>query len=196
MGEIPISPIACTYADMRMSHRFLTPCTEIGGTATMFRRQLSAWLGMTLLAGATAVLTAQPAAAQPATLLAPPDISVTNIQAHLTALNNIANQNNGTRRAGSPGHTASVTYVKDKLTAAGYTVTLQDCTSCTYRSNNIIADWPGGPSDNVIMFGAHLDSVSAGPGINDNGSGSANILENALALAAANPTMTKHGRFS
>ncbi|MGW1992886.1 M28 family peptidase, partial [Embleya sp. NPDC001921] len=44
-------------------------------------------------------------------------------------------------------------------------------------------------------FGAHLDGVSAGPGINDNGSGSATLLENALALAQANPTLSKHVRF-
>ena len=46
------------------------------------------------------------------------------------------------------------------------------------------------------MFGAHLDGVSAGPGINDNGSGSSTLLEIALTLAAQNPTMTKHVRFA
>ena len=46
------------------------------------------------------------------------------------------------------------------------------------------------------MFGAHLDGVSAGPGINDNGSGSSTLLENALVLAAQNPTMTKRVRFA
>ena len=35
------------------------------------------------------------------------------------------------------------------------------------------------------MTGGHLDSVSVGPGINDNGTGSAGILENALAFAAS-----------
>jgi Zn-dependent metalloprotease len=125
----------------------------------------------------------------------PPDISAANIQAHLTQLNTIATQNGGNRRAGSAGHTQSVAYVKGKLQAAGYTVTEQICTTCTYRSNNLIADWPGGPADQTVMFGAHLDSVSAGPGINDNGSGSATLLENALVLAQKNPTMTKHVRF-
>ena len=38
------------------------------------------------------------------------------------------------------------------------------------------------------MAGAHLDSVSAGPGINDNGSGSAGVLETALAYAATGQT--------
>ncbi|MFE3205136.1 M28 family peptidase [Embleya sp. NPDC059237] len=124
-----------------------------------------------------------------------PDVSVANVQAHLSQLNTIATQNGGNRRAGSAGYTASLAYVKGKLQAAGYQVTEQTCTSCTYRSNNLIADWPGGPADQVVMFGAHLDSVQAGPGINDNGSGSATLLENALVLAQANPNLTKHVRF-
>ncbi|WP_327388354.1 M28 family peptidase [Streptomyces sp. NBC_01207] len=126
----------------------------------------------------------------------PPDIDVANVQAHLTQFNTIASQNGGHRRAGSAGYTQSLAYVKGKLQAAGYTVTEQNCTSCTYPSNNLIADWPGGPADQTVMFGAHLDSVSAGPGINDNGSGSATLLENALVLAQKNPTMTKHVRFA
>ncbi|MER7824112.1 M28 family peptidase [Streptomyces sp. NPDC096097] len=126
----------------------------------------------------------------------PPDINVADVQAHLTQFNTIASQNGGHRRAGSAGYTQSLAYVKGKLQAAGYTVTEQSCTSCTYPSNNLIADWPGGPTDQTVMFGAHLDSVSAGPGINDNGSGSATLLENALVLAQKNPTMTKHVRFA
>lgn len=125
-----------------------------------------------------------------------PNIDVANVQAHLSQLNTIASQNGGNRRAGSGGHTQSLAYVKGKLQAAGYTVTEQSCTSCTYPSNNLIADWPGGPADQTVMFGAHLDSVSAGPGINDNGSGSATLLENALVLAQRNPTLTKHVRFA
>ncbi|MFD9305034.1 M28 family peptidase [Streptomyces sp. NPDC060048] len=125
-----------------------------------------------------------------------PNIDVAAVQAHLTQLNTIASQNGGHRRAGSAGYTQSVAYVKGKLQAAGYTVTEQNCTSCTYPSNNLIADWPGGPADQTVMFGAHLDSVSAGPGINDNGSGSSTLLENALVLAQKNPTMTKHVRFA
>ena len=37
-------------------------------------------------------------------------------------------------------------------------------------------------ADPVIMVGAHLDSVPEGPGINDNGSGAAAVLEAALRL--------------
>ncbi|TFV53237.1 M20/M25/M40 family metallo-hydrolase [Blastococcus sp. TF02A-35] len=48
---------------------------------------------------------------------------------------------------------------------------------------NVIAELPGENVDNVVMAGAHLDSVTEGPGINDNGSGSAALLETALLMA-------------
>jgi len=51
-------------------------------------------------------------------------------------------------------------------------------------TENIIAETPTGDPDNVVVVGAHLDSVSRGPGINDNGSGSAGILEIAEQFAA------------
>ena len=37
------------------------------------------------------------------------------------------------------------------------------------------------------MAGAHLDSVIEGPGINDNGSGSAALLETALKMSKVEP---------
>ena len=50
-------------------------------------------------------------------------------------------------------------------------------------TSNVIAEKAGANRDNVVMAGAHLDSVLAGPGINDNGSGSAAILEVAQQIA-------------
>ena len=50
-------------------------------------------------------------------------------------------------------------------------------------AENVLAESKGGNPNNVVMAGAHLDSVSAGPGINDNGSGSAVILEVAEQMA-------------
>jgi Zn-dependent M28 family amino/carboxypeptidase len=55
----------------------------------------------------------------------------------------------------------------------------------TVETFNIIADTPTGAPENTVMLGAHLDSVPEGPGINDNGSGSAAILETAVQLAAS-----------
>jgi Zn-dependent M28 family amino/carboxypeptidase len=52
----------------------------------------------------------------------------------------------------------------------------------TRTTQNVIADLPGVNPDNVVMAGAHLDSVPEGPGINDNGTGSASLLSIALAL--------------
>ncbi|MEH1100742.1 M28 family peptidase [Micromonospora sp. CPCC 205561] len=170
----------------------------------MKRRILTAGLALAVVTGGMVTPTAAPAWAAPAAgvlapaaqALAAPDVAIANVQAHLTQFQTIATQNGGNRRAGSAGYTASVAYVKTRLQAAGYTVTEQVCTDCTYRSNNLIAEWPGGPADQVVMFGAHLDGVSAGPGINDNATGSAALLENALVLSRQNPTMTKRVRFA
>jgi len=70
-----------------------------------------------------------------------------------------------------PGTTATVAVVNDPQT-------------------NVIAEIPGKNANNVVMAGAHLDSVPAGPGINDNGSGSAAILETALLMAKVKPENT------
>ncbi|WP_315097111.1 M20/M25/M40 family metallo-hydrolase [uncultured Cellulomonas sp.] len=59
----------------------------------------------------------------------------------------------------------------------------------TVESFNVIAETRQGRDDNVVMLGAHLDSVEEGPGINDNGTGSATILEVAVRLAK---THTRH----
>ena len=79
---------------------------------------------------------------------------------------------------------------------AGSTVTLelrsvvQDTTSY-----NVIAETQTGNHQNVVMAGAHLDSVTAGPGINDNGSGSATLLETAVQLGSA-PRVNNAVRFA
>ncbi|TXK39180.1 M28 family metallopeptidase [Nonomuraea sp. C10] len=65
-----------------------------------------------------------------------------------------------------------------------------DTESETRTTYNVIADSRSGNPGNVVMFGAHLDSVTAGPGINDNGTGSAGILETALLMAKL-PTVNK-----
>lgn len=53
--------------------------------------------------------------------------------------------------------------------------------------NNVIAESTSGDANNVVMAGAHLDSVLLGPGINDNGSGSAALLEVAEQMAKVKP---------
>ncbi|MCC8243544.1 M28 family peptidase [Saccharothrix luteola] len=48
---------------------------------------------------------------------------------------------------------------------------------------NVFAESHEGSADNTVMAGAHLDSVQAGAGINDNGTGSAALLETAVQMA-------------
>ncbi|AKU17306.1 M28 family metallopeptidase [Luteipulveratus mongoliensis] len=143
----------------------------------------------------TLAVSTQTASAGPTATLADPDISVTNTKAHLDQLQSIADANGGNRYTGKPGYKASVDWVKGKLDAAGYTTTVQQFSTSAGTSYNLIAEWPHGDANHVVMAGAHLDSVSRGPGINDNGSGSAGILETALAYAASGETPKNRVRF-
>ncbi|KAK4151628.1 hypothetical protein C8A00DRAFT_45203 [Chaetomidium leptoderma] len=52
----------------------------------------------------------------------------------------------------------------------------------TIQTSNIIAQTRAGDPDNCVMLGGHSDSVSEGPGINDDGSGSLTLLEVATQL--------------
>ncbi|WCI08711.1 M20/M25/M40 family metallo-hydrolase [Arthrobacter sp. OVS8] len=105
---------------------------------------------------------------------------------HLEALQRIADDNDGNRASGTSGYEASARYVEEQLRAAGYTPVRQ---AFTFRENrrsrnqvesfNILAE-TGGSAANTVVVGGHLDSVRRGPGINDNASGVAAILETAL----------------
>jgi aminopeptidase S len=150
---------------------------------------------VSLAAVALAAVAAPAATAAPPVVLAAPDIPVANVQAHLNQFQTIANNNGGNRAHGRPGYRASVDYVQAQLNAAGYTTSLQAFTSGGATGWNLIAEWPRGDANNVIMAGGHLDSVTAGPGINDNGSGSAALLEIALTIARQDYTPEKRIRF-
>ena len=49
-------------------------------------------------------------------------------------------------------------------------------------SENVIVETDGDP-DRILVVGGHIDSVVAGPGINDNGTGTALVLELAVQMA-------------
>ena len=127
---------------------------------------------------------------------AAPDIPLANVKAHLARFQAIAEANGGDRAHGRPGYRASLDYVKGALDAAGFETTVQSFDYLGTTGYNLIADWPGGDPDQVLMVGAHLDGVRAGPGINDNGSGSAAVLETALAVARSGYRPAKHLRFA
>jgi len=75
--------------------------------------------------------------------------------------------------------------LRSQLAAGPVTVRVKTDTIAEERTTyNVTAETATGDPNNVVVVGAHLDSVSRGPGINDNGSGSAAILEIAEQYAA------------
>lgn len=69
------------------------------------------------------------------------------------------------------------------------TVTV-DYTSEERTTWNVLAETATGNDENVVMAGAHLDAVQDAAGINDNGSGSAALLETAIQMAKVKPANT------
>ncbi|MGC0365610.1 Zn-dependent M28 family amino/carboxypeptidase [Rhodococcus sp. 27YEA15] len=63
------------------------------------------------------------------------------------------------------------------------------------HSRNVVAQTRTGSTGDVVVVGAHLDSVDSGPGINDNGTGVAAILETALRLGGS-PNVENAVRFA
>lgn len=113
---------------------------------------------------------------------------------HLVALQRIADENGGNRASPGPGYAASVDYVAEVLRAAGYAITAPAYPLPKRRRSageascrNLIAQTRTGDPGRVVMAGAHLDSVRKGPGINDNGSGVAALLEIATRLGGSPP---------
>jgi Zn-dependent M28 family amino/carboxypeptidase len=70
------------------------------------------------------------------------------------------------------------------------TTTVEEVTS-----RNVLAQTRTGNPDEVVVAGGHLDSVPEGPGINDNGSGSAALLETAVRLGGS-PAVANAVRFA
>lgn len=66
----------------------------------------------------------------------------------------------------------------------------------TRTTTNLLAETKKGNADKVIVVGAHLDSVLGGPGINDNGSGTATILETAIQMSKTNVNPRQKVRFA
>jgi Zn-dependent M28 family amino/carboxypeptidase len=71
-----------------------------------------------------------------------------------------------------------------------------DATTTPLTQYNVIADSKKGNPDRTIVVGAHLDSVEAGPGINDNGSGSSTLIEIAEQIGKLGLTPENRLRFA
>jgi len=84
---------------------------------------------------------------------------------------------------------ASFALGQDLADPPGTVVHLTTSTESEIRETyNILAETASGDPSNVVMAGGHLDSRIEGPGINDNGSGSASLLEIAIQMAKVKPT--------
>ncbi len=76
------------------------------------------------------------------------------------------------------------------LARAGVEAVVEVPTPFSARQENVLAELPGSAGGKVVMLGAHLDSAHSGPGISDNGSGSAAVLETAVQMAKVKPLHT------
>ena len=84
-----------------------------------------------------------------------------------------------------------------KILNSNLPVTIITDTQSEIRNTfNVLADSTSGRTDRVVVVGAHLDSETAGEGINDNGSGSAAILEIAEEIAELGLKPTNRLRFA
>jgi Zn-dependent M28 family amino/carboxypeptidase len=115
----------------------------------------------------------------------------------------VANNEDGDEMGGTLGETAnakipvvSITKASgDKLRGEPGEATLKlDAGVRVERTRNVIAQTKTGSTADVVMVGAHLDSVPEGPGINDNGSGVAALLETALQMGPT-PSVQNAVRF-
>jgi len=130
------------------------------------------------------------------------DFKSRDMVGHLQALQRVADANGGNRAAGTSGYEESARYVEEQLRAAGYEPVRQTFSfrrdgrgKARVESFNILADTVGDAGHTVVV-GAHLDSVQEGPGINDNGSGVAAVLETARWMKEAGIKPANRVRFA
>jgi hypothetical protein len=87
--------------------------------------------------------------------------------------------------------TASASYIHDTLEDLGYRVHIQSFDSRGQTVQNLEIELPGAAApDDIVVVGAHYDTVEGGPGANDNASGVAALLEIARLLDGKSPART------
>ncbi|WP_332604878.1 M20/M25/M40 family metallo-hydrolase [Acinetobacter sp. ESBL14] len=97
---------------------------------------------------------------------------------HLQAFEQIAKQHGGNRAVGTQGGLASADYILNQAKQAGFKTEIQTFENREKtKGQNIIVKIAGESKQSVILLGAHYDSVKMGPGINDNASGVALLLD-------------------
>lgn len=82
-------------------------------------------------------------------------------------------------------------YIEEFLKAQGYNVKSQEYVTQMRKVRNLIAEIPGGArASEIVVIGAHYDTVDDCPGADDNSSGVAGLLELARRLKGAHPSRT------
>lgn len=86
---------------------------------------------------------------------------------------------------------AAAAHIERSLAAAGLAVRREEYATAIAPVRNVFAEIAGGArATEIVVVGAHYDSVRGAPGANDNGSGVAAVLELAHALAGWRPERT------
>lgn len=86
---------------------------------------------------------------------------------------------------------AVATYIENRLRAAGYAVQREEFKAAGAVVRNLVVEVRGARQpDEIVLVGAHYDSVLGAPGANDNGSGVAAVLELARAFREWRPART------
>ncbi|MFI6831414.1 M20/M25/M40 family metallo-hydrolase [Kribbella sp. NPDC050241] len=145
------------------------------------RRSNNCWRIEPLRAGTTVVDNPTPAAARvdPSIVDLVAQLSPASYQDDLTWLASLP-----TRHSLSTSFTTAVDFAAAKMVALGYGVTRTQITVGAGHSQNLIGDRPGTGGGGLVLITAHLDSINiaggpaaTAPGADDNGSGSAGVLE-------------------
>ena len=90
-----------------------------------------------------------------------------------------------------PSMATTVNYLTQEMVHYGYTVLEQEFTAYDVNAVNLEVEIKGSRQpEEIIVIGAHYDTVPDCPGANDNGSGVAFLLELAHHLAVARPIRT------
>ena len=112
---------------------------------------------------------------------------VTNLRRHVEAIatreHNLVNE---------PGELEAVArHIEATLSGIGYLVQTQRFTVGRGEARNVEVEIVGATRpDEVVLVGAHYDSVAGAPGANDNGSGVAALLELARLMRESKPART------
>lgn len=120
-------------------------------------------------------------------------LNADRMMVHLHALQNIATDHGGNRAVGTKGGLATAQYILNEAKKAGLQVQMLPFENREKTvGQNIIVEITGQSKDTAVIVGAHYDSVTTGPGINDNGSGVALVLElmNHYAIQKTKPKHT------